>query len=540
MQGRSSRKLSSVDAQPARAGRGSIFRVFLLAFVVYAYFMPRWADWNIDSRLDLVHAIVDGHTLRIDRFHWNTWDKAVYRGHFYSDKAPGTAVLGAVVYGGFVAARRAPLLGAAIRRLEKNSAWNVAVALGQQDTQVKPAARGRNLGGCQRAGAGGNVQYIPWGNRLYPPMQDWALSKYVITIGVDALLSGLFAAFFFWFLSFFVVHALVRWLLTGLYAFGTVALPYSTVFYSHQLAAAFLFTAFALVFLRARGAVGRWAPLAAGFLLGLAFFTEYTVVLLIAAIGLYVLWALRKNSGDIGALCVAGVVPILGLLAYNYACFGSPIDTGYSHDFCWSAAQGAGFAGFTYPRLGPLTDLTFGSYRGLFYLSPFLLLAAPGAYFMARRGYAREAALCMGSSLLFILAISAYWGWNGGQVDGPRYLVPAVPFLALPVIFFLDRLPACPPGWLLVVGTGLWSLFAVWSDFLGGLLFPMSWVRDPIFQYSLPALASNQIAPNAGFFLGLSGWQSLLPLAVLTLVIGFWPARPAPKAARRLQPAARL
>src|SRR5947209_5942905 len=94
--------------------RGSAFRVFLLAFVVYAYFLPRWADWNIDSRFDLTRAIVDVHSLRIDRFHFNTWDKAVYQGHFYSDKAPGTAVLGAVVYTAYVAASHVPLLRSGI------------------------------------------------------------------------------------------------------------------------------------------------------------------------------------------------------------------------------------------------------------------------------------------------------------------------------------------------------------------------------------------------------------------------------------------
>ncbi|MGH2443636.1 MAG: hypothetical protein ACRDFX_10810, partial [Chloroflexota bacterium] len=97
-----------MSREPALPSRGSVLRVFFLAFVIYAYFMPRWADWNIDSRFDLTRALVDHHTLRIERYHQNTWDKAAYKGHFYSDKAPGTAVLGAVVYAGFAAARAAP------------------------------------------------------------------------------------------------------------------------------------------------------------------------------------------------------------------------------------------------------------------------------------------------------------------------------------------------------------------------------------------------------------------------------------------------
>lgn len=494
-------------------------RVFLFAFLVYAYFMPRWADWNTDSRIDLVHAIVDRHTVRIDRYHWNTWDKAEYRGHYYSDKAPGTAVLGTVVYALFVGARSAPITGDAIRGLERNQAWNVAISVGRQDTQNSPAPKSQNLGGCQRAGGGGNVQYIPWGNRLVPPFQDWALSKYVITVGVNALLSALFVAFFFWFLAFFAVGSGLRWLLTGLLAFGTLAFPYSTVFYSHQLAAACLFVAFALLYVRSRGSTGRWAPTVVGYLLGFAVLTEYTVALIVPVIALYGLWILRRNPLQLAGLCGAALVPLLGLGLYNYACFGNALDTGYSHDFCWSAAQAAGYAGFTYPKIGPLQDLTFGSYRGLFYLSPFLLLCVPGALFMWRARYRLESLLCIVVAIGFIVALSAYWGWNGGRVEGPRYLVPIIPFIALPIAFYLDRLRSFPLGWLPLVGAAAWSLFAVWAEFLGGLLFPISWWQDPLFRYSLPQLGGNHIAPNAGLFLGLDGWESLLPLAGALLLV---------------------
>lgn len=533
--GRSSKKPERMQGHGIR-GAG---RVFLLAFVVYAYFMPRWADWNIDSRLDLIHAVVDGHTLQIDRYHWNTWDKAVYRGHYYSDKAPGTAMLGALVYAGYSAARSAPLLGEGLAAIRKNAAWRVAIDLGRTNTQYAPAPKGTTLGGCQRAGVQGNVQYIPWGNRLVIPFRDWALSKYVITMLAVALPSAFFAAFFFWFLGFFVASLAARWIVTSLYAFGTVTLPYSTVLYSHQIAAACLFAAFALLYLRSRRQVGPRSSLLAGLLLGFALFTEYTVALVVAAIGLYGLWRLARSRRDLGLLTLGGAIPVLGLCAYNFASFGNPLDTGYSHDFCWSAAQGLGFAGFTYPHLGPLGDLTFGPYRGLFYMSPFLLLSLPGITTMIRRRYGAEALLCAAVSAGFILAISSYWGWNGGRVEGPRYLVPVVPFLAFCTAFFVGRLSLRSPAWLLVLASAAWSLFVVWVEFVGGALFPVSWWTDPLFQYSLPKLGANDIAPNAGFFLGLRGWQSLLPLALLLVAVLAVRRRPRPAPAGALQPAVR-
>jgi hypothetical protein len=298
-----------------------------------------------------------------------------------------------------------------------------------------------------------------------------------------------------------------------------------------------LFATFALVFLRARRRAPAWTVPVAGFLLGFAFFTEYTVAFIIPPIGLYALWAMRREPRSIAALVGAACVPIIALFAYNYACFGNPFDTGYSHDYCWSSAQAAGFAGFTYPKLGPLFDLTFGSYRGLFYLSPFLLLAAPGAWLMARRTYPLEAVLCLLIGALFILALSAYWGWNGGRTIGPRYLVPVVPFLTLPVIYFLDLANRVRVALIVVVGAAAWSIIAVWTEFLAGHIMPTSWLRDPIAQYSLPALSSNQITPNAGLFLGLSGWQSLLPLAILLLIIGLWPGSAAPVSVLRVRAA---
>jgi len=526
---------------PAARGSRGWLKVSILAFLVFAYFMPRWADWNIDSRFDLTAAIVNKHSLSIDAYHQNTWDKAEYHGHFYSDKAPGTALLGVPIYAAFTAARSAPVLGAGIRALERNAAFDVALQEGKRSTQSAPAKKGTILGGCQRKGMALNVQVVPWGNRLVPAptMQDWALAKYVTTAGTVGLVSALFIGFFFWFLGFFPVGWRARWVLTGLLVFGSIVFPYSTVYYSHVLSAAFLFVAFALLYLFGRRLAGRWAPIAAGFLLGFGFFTEYTVALIVFVVGAYGLWVLRDRIRVAAAYIVSGAVPVAGLFAYNWAIFKNPLDTGYSHDYCWSPAQSAGFAGFTYPHLGPLLDLTVLPYRGLFFYSPFLLLAIPGLVVMWRRGWRAEAAACAISGAVFILAISAFWGWNGGRVDGPRYLVPSVPFLAFPVLFWFQSLTALRQILTWVLGTA--SVILTWLLFLGGTEFPISWFRYPLTHYSFPALARNEVAPNAAYFVGLRGWESLLPLALVVAagIAWTWPRGQATKRSAETAPPVR-
>ena len=78
--------------------------IFLILLSCYAYFFPRWADWNQNSRLNLVMATVDQGALYIDDYYDGytaTGDYAEYEGHIYSTKATGSAFLGVPVYWAF-------------------------------------------------------------------------------------------------------------------------------------------------------------------------------------------------------------------------------------------------------------------------------------------------------------------------------------------------------------------------------------------------------------------------------------------------------
>ena len=78
----------------------NLFIIFLIALTFYGYFIKP-LDGNISSRLGLVKAIVEEKRFVIDTYHegvLETIDKAYVNGHYYSDKAPGASLLGALVY----------------------------------------------------------------------------------------------------------------------------------------------------------------------------------------------------------------------------------------------------------------------------------------------------------------------------------------------------------------------------------------------------------------------------------------------------------
>src|SRR5688572_27480693 len=77
-----------------------ILLVFLIVLIAYGYFFSQ-QDANTNSRLALVKAIVEERRLEIDTYHdsvLDTIDKAYYNGHYYSDKAIGTALIGVPIY----------------------------------------------------------------------------------------------------------------------------------------------------------------------------------------------------------------------------------------------------------------------------------------------------------------------------------------------------------------------------------------------------------------------------------------------------------
>jgi len=86
---------------PSRARRAVLFGILALGYLYVFPYQDRTNNPNENVRFFMTAAIVDDHTFAIDhvRQQWG-WvnDAAVYGGHAYSVKAPGTSYLGVPAY----------------------------------------------------------------------------------------------------------------------------------------------------------------------------------------------------------------------------------------------------------------------------------------------------------------------------------------------------------------------------------------------------------------------------------------------------------
>jgi hypothetical protein len=159
---------------------------------------------------------------------------------------------------------------------------------------------------------------------------------------------------------------------------------------------------------------GQWRLALAGFLLGYAVITEYPAALIAGAILIYALLLLKDIRSFVGIL-LGTCLPLLLLMGYSWAIWGTPFTTGYAYSALFPEHFSSGILGVTYPRLEALGGLTFSPYRGLFFLSAFLLLSIPGFYFLwSKPDRRKEFALILWGAASVLLFVSSIPQWDGG------------------------------------------------------------------------------------------------------------------------------
>ena len=405
------------------------------------------------SRLDLLYAITDQKTLAIDRWAENTGDKAEVSGHFYSDKAPGTAT---VALAPFAAARLG--LRVAGGDVDSQDAWRALSWITCFAALGVPAALGM-------------MALFAWLRKHVP--------QRVALVTVLAL------------------------------AVGGMTLPHATALWSHALVIGLVSLAvWALeVF---GGPTGKRRTALAGFCLGLAVASEYTAGLVGMSLAVY---ALLWRKGHRVAFLAAAIPPLLLIPLYSWATVGTPFSLPYSYTASYPAMR-QGIYAIKWPDIGTMGKLLFSSQRGLFFWSPFLLMAIVGWWQVAETK-PRALWLTYSVPMVMVIVISGRtWDWEAGQCLGPRYLAPILPLLALPCAFGVERFKRV--GVALAAVSIILTTLATLTNAV-----PPKWYENPLVQLHWRRLIEGRFSPNLGIMWGLPPYASVA-LFYLILALGIW------------------
>lgn len=443
--------------------------IFFLLLWSTAYFYHPVEYDNTKSRFLLLSAIVDGGRLNIDSYASQTVDVSVSGGHTYSNKAIGASLVAVPVYWLF-------------RQFSRNN-----------ELLSRPAR---------------------YTSRLVTTSIPYAILGMVMfrmLLGMGAMPLNAFAA----------VMA---------YAFGTIAWVNAMLFGGHQMAANFAFFSFAGVWSLSRKASGGHvvAWFGAGLLAGLAALADYTAMYLAAVLAGYAIKKAGNASRILSFLC-GGVVTASALAVYNAECFGNPWSLSYAHlgyeEFAAGSQQGV--LGISMPDPTVLAALLFSCARGLIFIMPVLCLSLAGfrtwtrgsklaSGIGARPEWSAEGVTVAFIVIGYLLMNAGFYGWHGGWAFGPRYLVPALPFLILPMAFALD--------WVWYSVLFLISAGQVGCAAMGMPHTPQDF-RNPVVECIFPLFSEGYMALNLGSLLGLQGLVSILPWLAVTVAM-IWVSRP--------------
>jgi hypothetical protein len=420
--------------------------------------------WAQLAHFAQVRALADGRA-SIDSWQWQTKDKAWVDGHFYSVKAPGLPLLTLPEY----------------LALDAAGAWSVS---------------------RDAAGNAANADHPRW----TPPGRSY---PYVLQYGFDPqramrvegqvedempmvwalmLLGAVIPAI--------LLLLLVRWAAERIepgygtaaaitLGLGTIVMTFAAEYFSHIASAALGFAAFAILFRERQGPPRLGAVAGAGLAAGLAVTFEYPLGLLGVILFVY---ALARNAPRLPRAVAYGAAAIIGAapaLAFNAWALGSPFHFAYSSAVAVQGYSGhavlglndPGFFGIGLPRPEAAFDLLVAS-RGVLALTPVLAVAVAGAFLVRQGRWRAEANVILAAAAAYFIYNSGYWLPFGGGTPGPRFIIPAFPFLALGLAAAYRRMPALtlsmaiPSATLMLAGSMTYPLLGdngtgTWARDLG-------------------------------------------------------------------------
>jgi hypothetical protein len=455
----------------------NLFIIFLITLVFYGYFIKP-LDWNIASRLALVKAIVEEKRLVIDSYQnseFNTSDKSYINGHYYTDKAVGASLLGAIAYLPIYQLTGHSLRGELFIMLITVLAISLPCAL---------------------------VAPLLYSIALRVVKEKWFALLIALCISL-----------------------------------ATPIFPYAGAFYGHSLAAILAFSAFFL-WMEVNQFDAQITPgrlLLGGFLIGFMVLTEYpTIIIALILIG-YTMYVIRSKQASwdwktVSLFFAGGTIPLVLFMSYNWICFGSPLITGYSNEYLqkFKEIHSEGLMGIGWPNLETLLYMTIQPMQGIFIQSPVLFLAIGGFFIMLREKKLR-AELIVGTLTIvtYFLAISGFKLWWGGDSFTVRHLIPILPFFGIFMVF----LPRKYYPLFIILGLASFSqmlvasatVYQFFDQFIRERLergFFASWKSSLVYRELLPKLLHNRLDFSWGQYLfGLESWYFNLAVPLIAAIV---------------------
>jgi hypothetical protein len=490
---------------PSRARRVDERLLFLTTFLAFAWF-HQGGGWNQNSRFAMVRSIVEERTFFIDSYlvylvprsgdtrfvrpavrageldfeanryalgwvneHGRlvpiagsaspnarvvdvaqaavTGDLSYYRGHFHPGKAPGTSLLAVPAYFLLFHAERALGLDPDEWRTLTVNAWLTSVL-----TVALLSAIGVVL-----------------------------FYRLALRVSSDDRTAALMAALTL--------------------AFGTMYLPYATMFFeANIIAVAMLASWYFAHVAREAAADARGPHFLSGLCAGYAAITNYIMVVAVLMIAAYLLLPRKRRGWLWFGLGVLG--PFLLICAYNVVCFGTPFTTNYRYEHPMFLTSGAFLGVFGPPDFGALAAILVSPFRGLFFTAPVLLMGIAGLVWMWRNPRLRaDAILCAGMAAFLIIFNITFVQWHAGWTVGPRYLAPAIPFFAFPLVFAYRRAAKLTAALAVVsvamnlVITAVDPQAPVGTGVLASIPGRPLWTYNPVSEYELPLLLTGRAGP---------------------------------------------
>ncbi|MEA2421910.1 MAG: hypothetical protein QOF55_1009, partial [Thermoleophilaceae bacterium] len=453
------------------------------AFVIQA------SGWAQVSNFALVRAMSDG-TAKIDTYHWQTKDESWYRGHYYSVKSPVLPAMSVPVWEVLKHAGGESWAYEAAKSSRENGSWRWRPTSTPADLYGNNRIRTYHVRGQVEA-----ATPLIWVLGLFACVLPAALLMLLVRRLGERIEPG---------------YGTAAAVTLGL---GTMVLPFSTLYFSHVLAAFLGFAAFALLWReRDRYPDAGKLPLVAlaGLLAGVAFACEYPLALGGAVLGVY---AISRGNRVRRGLAYAGgaVLGAAPLFVYNLWAFGSITHLSYANAVKTQGVSGhdvlgsnqSGFFGVNVPNPKVALELLFSS-KGLFTLAPVLLMGVIGTVLLHRRGRRAEARTIAGMAAVYLVYNSGYWLPYGGGTPGPRFLMPLVPFLALPLALAYKRFPVTTLA--LAVPSALFMITAT-------LTFPL--IGDNNVGFWAKLVAAANFEPTVATPLGAGhNWLGIAPVLI--------------------------